>query len=388
MQDYRWLDIDIANGFRLILGSQLLIIALFHFFNKKDRKVILGSICLIVGSYFFWRYLMYHKNFFAIILVNARLDFFVGPLVYLFLSKLNSKLTFKDYRNHLLLPTVLCSINLLTLVPNLITGEVRYFIVNTLGIIFLTIFPAIYLFLGYKKLKSLQPLLFKKAYIKYQLFYYIVLTHYFLLGFVSFIGKILKEDIIRQFYPSEGFELSENTGNWFVDLLSQFINGPFHYLYQFFFIPMHFVPFFVFLFALTELPFFKSLFLPKDFIFDPSVVNKSPKLEKRISFFLKEQKSFLNKDLTLTSFCEEVDCTKKEITDFIKFNYKSTFSNYINQLRVKEFKEIIALKENQKYDINALAEMSGFKSRATFYRIFKEIEGITPSEYKKTKIDV
>jgi AraC-like DNA-binding protein len=36
------------------------------------------------------------------------------------------------------------------------------------------------------------------------------------------------------------------------------------------------------------------------------------------------------------------------------------------------------------YRIEAIAYDSGFKSKASFNRVFKNITGITPSEFKKT----
>jgi AraC-like DNA-binding protein len=35
------------------------------------------------------------------------------------------------------------------------------------------------------------------------------------------------------------------------------------------------------------------------------------------------------------------------------------------------------------FTLSALAEKAGFSSRATFFRHFKDIEGITPGEYIK-----
>jgi len=48
---------------------------------------------------------------------------------------------------------------------------------------------------------------------------------------------------------------------------------------------------------------------------------------------------------------------------------------------VKEFKRLVADAESSKYTLSALAEQCGFSSRASFFRSFKKLTGITPNEY-------
>jgi AraC-like DNA-binding protein len=60
-----------------------------------------------------------------------------------------------------------------------------------------------------------------------------------------------------------------------------------------------------------------------------------------------------------------------------------SFYDYINRYRVDEFKSVVAIHGVDSLTLSALAEKAGFSSRATFFRHFKEIEGITPGEYIK-----
>ena len=62
---------------------------------------------------------------------------------------------------------------------------------------------------------------------------------------------------------------------------------------------------------------------------------------------------------------------------------EKNYYDYINEYRVEEFKALILKEEYAKYTLTALAELCGFSSRASFFRSFKKVTGITPNEYIK-----
>ncbi|MEO0573225.1 MAG: helix-turn-helix domain-containing protein, partial [Bacteroidota bacterium] len=65
--------------------------------------------------------------------------------------------------------------------------------------------------------------------------------------------------------------------------------------------------------------------------------------------------------------------------------YQVSFYDYVNKYRIKAFKEKIDLNEYEFKTLLALALESGFNSKATFNRVFKSIQGITPKQYLKNK---
>ena len=62
---------------------------------------------------------------------------------------------------------------------------------------------------------------------------------------------------------------------------------------------------------------------------------------------------------------------------------QKSYYDYINEFRVEEFKNIIQQKKYSQYTLEALSEHCGFSSRASFFRSFKKVTGITPNEYIK-----
>jgi AraC-like DNA-binding protein len=101
---------------------------------------------------------------------------------------------------------------------------------------------------------------------------------------------------------------------------------------------------------------------------------------KTIQKFLKAEKTYLNPDYTIFDLSKDLNSHHKEVSLIINNDINVNFSKLINDYRVEESK--INLTENiNSLTIEAIAEMSGFKSRASFYRSFKNKTGITPSEY-------
>jgi AraC-like DNA-binding protein len=61
----------------------------------------------------------------------------------------------------------------------------------------------------------------------------------------------------------------------------------------------------------------------------------------------------------------------------------TSFYEFINQYRAKEAKNLLLSENSSKLTIDALAKEAGFKSKSTFYKVFKQITGNNPSHYSK-----
>ena len=72
---------------------------------------------------------------------------------------------------------------------------------------------------------------------------------------------------------------------------------------------------------------------------------------------------------------------KSYISISIKEYSQDNFITLINKFRIEESKKNL-LDHSKNPTIEAIAEMSGFNSTSSFYRIFKEFTGITPKQFK------
>ncbi|QKX03856.1 helix-turn-helix domain-containing protein [Aquimarina sp. TRL1] len=100
-----------------------------------------------------------------------------------------------------------------------------------------------------------------------------------------------------------------------------------------------------------------------------------------IDAHLKTHKSYLNPSINLKKFSKEIHIPERLISKAINTVEHKNFNNYVNYYRIEEFKTLIGLEKYQKYSIAAIAHEVGFNSRASFYKNFKEMVGISPSDY-------
>ncbi|WP_414844996.1 helix-turn-helix domain-containing protein [Chryseobacterium sp. IT-36CA2] len=69
------------------------------------------------------------------------------------------------------------------------------------------------------------------------------------------------------------------------------------------------------------------------------------------------------------------------ISKAIKLNGFSNFSHYLNSCRIENVKKLLQENDISKVTLMYIYTESGFSNQSTFNRVFKQIEGVTPSEY-------
>ncbi len=87
-------------------------------------------------------------------------------------------------------------------------------------------------------------------------------------------------------------------------------------------------------------------------------------------------------ELSLVSLAEKLDLTTHELSRIINTVLKKSFNDFINEYRVAD---VVQKMQDPAYDhitLLGIALESGFNSQSTFTRIFKQVTGKTPLEYK------
>jgi AraC-like DNA-binding protein len=87
-----------------------------------------------------------------------------------------------------------------------------------------------------------------------------------------------------------------------------------------------------------------------------------------------------NNDLYLERVAAEMNLSAKYISKLFKETTGTNLADYISIKRISEAKKLLAT-TNMKNDEIAL--QIGILSRATFFRLFKKYEGVTPQDYRK-----
>lgn len=104
--------------------------------------------------------------------------------------------------------------------------------------------------------------------------------------------------------------------------------------------------------------------------------------------YIKEEKNYLNSQLSLDMVAEEIGINKSYLSRLINSELSVSFSNYVNQLRVEEMKTYINNPNFSNYTLTSMGLEAGFNSKSSFNKAFKKHTGISPSEYRKTSLQM
>lgn len=103
--------------------------------------------------------------------------------------------------------------------------------------------------------------------------------------------------------------------------------------------------------------------------------------EKRIREKLEVEKAHLSDSLDLESFARSLDLPKKYVSDLINQKFGKSFKVLINEYRVEEAKAMMQSEKDSKVQLIDIGLESGFNNKVSFYRVFKQFTGKSPSEY-------
>jgi AraC-like DNA-binding protein len=96
-----------------------------------------------------------------------------------------------------------------------------------------------------------------------------------------------------------------------------------------------------------------------------------------------DRRLYLNPELSLAEVSEALQIPRHHLTQALNTEMGKNFYTYINELRVKEFMDMVVNPKKKEYTFLAIAYECGFNSKSTFNSVFKKITSFTPSEYLK-----
>ncbi len=363
---------DFFKGIKFLLGAQLIIVAIIHFVVKsKPVRIPLAFLCLILGLWFFKYVFMGHwkEDLILFILIGPGKPIFAGAILLFYYRSVYDTLQRSFVLKNLIAPTVFY---LMIIGTRFFGRDTFYEEKFKLSVVFGVMIFFIYLYyfiVSKKEIETrIKPRIIPRAYKRVLLLFY---TFYFFLLQVpiwDLYVNILKANIFSEAITAKMQGIYES----FVQYGEMSI-----YVY------LHLLGYFLFLFALSEIPYFKKAFLPKNALINEKAYNSRDTIDALINERLVKGKLFKDSTLTLESCSREMGISKRDLFDHIKHTRNLGFKEFINLLRVEEIKSLMAVDTLNKYDLVGLAKECGFKSKSTFYRVFKEIEGLPPNEFKK-----
>ena len=103
----------------------------------------------------------------------------------------------------------------------------------------------------------------------------------------------------------------------------------------------------------------------------------------QINQLFENEKIFLDPQFKIQDLSDHLQISTHKISQTINTEGGTSFYDYVNGFRVAHLKNLLSNPENRKYTILALGIESGFNSKSTLNRIFKEKMRISPKEFQK-----
>jgi AraC-like DNA-binding protein len=96
---------------------------------------------------------------------------------------------------------------------------------------------------------------------------------------------------------------------------------------------------------------------------------------------MEKEQLYLDNELTVNKLANHLKINAKTVSAVLNQQLKKGFNEFVNEYRVAEVKKQLLSTDNQHLTLSGIAYEAGFNSQATFQRVFKNIVGMTPSEY-------
>lgn len=123
------------------------------------------------------------------------------------------------------------------------------------------------------------------------------------------------------------------------------------------------------------------------FVERPAITKSAPSsvFKQKASWLKKKIEAGLlyrDAELSVSSLAEQLDMPAHELSRIINIGLRKSFSDFINEYRIRD---VVIKMQDSAYDhitLLGIAFESGFNSKTTFHRAFRQMTGKSPTEYK------
>ncbi|MBS1531416.1 MAG: ABC transporter permease, partial [Bacteroidetes bacterium] len=105
---------------------------------------------------------------------------------------------------------------------------------------------------------------------------------------------------------------------------------------------------------------------------------------RRLKEMIVTNRLYEDAELTLATLAAKLNIHPHDLSRIINVGLEKNFSDFINEFRVREVVRKMQDPAYERLTLLGIAYESGFNSQRTFNRVFKELTGKTPLEYKNT----
>ena len=98
---------------------------------------------------------------------------------------------------------------------------------------------------------------------------------------------------------------------------------------------------------------------------------------------MESDKIYLNENLNLREVALHLKADPNLISFILNNHLGGNFYDFVNKYRIEEVKMKLNSPDYKHLSLLGIALDSGFNSKTTFNRVFKQVMGITPTEFQK-----
>ena len=106
-------------------------------------------------------------------------------------------------------------------------------------------------------------------------------------------------------------------------------------------------------------------------------------MAEKITHLLKNKQIFLDPALTLHSLAQRLEVSPQQASKTINTQFQKNFYQLVNEYRIQHAQSLLTNPKYQHYSILGVAMECGFKSKSTFYKLFKQATGTTPTAFQQ-----
>lgn len=109
-------------------------------------------------------------------------------------------------------------------------------------------------------------------------------------------------------------------------------------------------------------------------------------LMQELDQLMHSKQLYLNKRLNKAQLSSELRLSELQLTQLLKEHKQKGFPEYVNCYRIEAVKLKMEEPRYRDYTLWAIGEECGFNSKTSFYRVFKDVTGSTPSEFLEKRL--
>ena len=110
----------------------------------------------------------------------------------------------------------------------------------------------------------------------------------------------------------------------------------------------------------------------------------SRSLLQKMDALMENERLYRDPDLSLDTLSERLNASKHHVSQIINEHLGASFFEYINQLRIREARQLLAETTRSDLHVIEVVYAVGFNNKVSFNAAFKKATGMTPTEYRKS----